>query len=95
LAQLPELLRGIYYEHRRPIVTPANERHMADFMARVDKAFKADPILFTSEGVTAVLELLSEKLTAGEIEHVRYALPPISERFGHFPRRADGVGVQT
>ena len=55
-AQLPELLRGIYYEHWRPIATPVKERHKADFIARVDKAFKADPILFTSEAVTTVFE---------------------------------------
>ena len=74
-AQLPELLRGIYYEHWRPAATPVKQRHKADFIARVDNAFKPDSILFTSEAITAVFELLSEKLTAGEIEHVRHALP--------------------
>ena len=74
-AQLPELLRGIYYEHWRPAATPVKQRRKADFIARVDKAFKTDPILFTSEAVAAVFELLSEKITAGEIEDVRHALP--------------------
>jgi uncharacterized protein (DUF2267 family) len=74
-AQLPELLRGVYYEHWRPAATPVKQRHKADFIARVDKAFKTDPILFTSEAVRAVFELLSDKITAGEIEDVRHALP--------------------
>lgn len=74
-AQLPELLRGVYYEHWRPAATPVKQRHKADFIARVDKAFKTDPILFTSEAVGAVFELLSDKITAGEIEEVRHALP--------------------
>ena len=74
-AQLPELLRGIYYEHWRPVATPVKQRHKADFIARVDKAFKPDSILFTSEAITAVFELLSQKITAGEIEHIRHALP--------------------
>jgi uncharacterized protein (DUF2267 family) len=74
-AQLPELLRGIYYEHWRPVATPVKQRHKGDFIARVNKAFKTDPILFTSEAITAVFELLSEKITAGEIEHIRHALP--------------------
>jgi uncharacterized protein (DUF2267 family) len=94
-AQLPELLRGVYYEHWRPIATPVKERHKADFIARVEKAFKADPIVFTSEAVTAVFELLSEKLTAGEIEHVRHVLPADIRALWPFPPSADGVGEPT
>ena len=74
-AQLPELIRGIYYEHWRPAATPVKQRHRADFVARIDSAFKTDPVLFTADGITAVFELLSEKVAAGEIEKVRHALP--------------------
>ena len=42
-AQLPELLRGAYYEHWRPATTPVKKRSKADFIARIDNAFKADP----------------------------------------------------
>ena len=74
-AQLPELIRGIYYEHWRPAATPVKQRHRADFVARIDSAFKTDPLLFTADAITAVFELLSEKVAAGEIEKVRHALP--------------------
>ena len=74
-AQLPELIRGVYYEHWRPAVTPVKQRRRADFVARIDSAFKTDPMLFTADAVTAVFELLSEKVAAGEIEKVRHALP--------------------
>ena len=40
--------------------------------AHIDDAFKADPIVFAT---SAVFELLSEKITAGEIRQVRHALP--------------------
>jgi len=73
-AQLPELLRGAYYEHWRPATTPVKKRSKADFIARIDNAFKADPISFTPDAVTAVFELLSDKITAGEIEQVHHAL---------------------
>jgi uncharacterized protein (DUF2267 family) len=73
-AELPELLRGIYYERWRPVATPVKQRRKADFISRVDRAFKTDPILFASETVTAVFELLSNNITAGEIEHV-FGLP--------------------
>jgi uncharacterized protein (DUF2267 family) len=74
-AQLPELLRGVYYEDWRPAATPVKQRHKADFVARVDNAFKADPLLSTANEIAAVFALLSEKITAGEIDKVRHALP--------------------
>jgi len=74
-AQLPELLRGVYYEHWRPATTPAKKRGKADFIARIDAAFKTDPIFSTPDAVSSVFELLSEKITTGEIAQVRHALP--------------------
>jgi uncharacterized protein (DUF2267 family) len=74
-AQLPMLLRGVYYEHWRPAATPVARRHRTDFLARVDEAFRTDPIVFTPEAVSAVFELLGDKISAGEIDKVRRALP--------------------
>jgi uncharacterized protein (DUF2267 family) len=74
-AQLPELLRGVYYEHWRPANTPVRERSKADFLARVDQAFKTDPLIFTPDAVSTVFAMLSDKISAGEIEDVRHALP--------------------
>lgn len=74
-AQLPELLRGVYYEHWRPATTPARHRSRADFLARIADVFANDPILFTTEAITAVFDLLSDKMAAGEIEKVRHGLP--------------------
>ena len=31
-AQLPALLRGVYYEHWRPVTTPVKQRSKADFV---------------------------------------------------------------
>ena len=74
-AQLPALLRGVYYEHWRPAATPVLDRHRNDFLARIDEAFTTDPILFTPEAVSAVFGLLTDKIAAGEIDNVRHALP--------------------
>ena len=74
-AQLPELLRGVYYEHWRPATTPARKRSKAEFIARIDDAFKADPISFTPDAIAAVFELLSDKIAVGEIRQVHHALP--------------------
>ena len=74
-AQLPELLRGVYYEHWRPANRREKHRSRTDFLARVADAFEKDPIIYVSEAVMAVFDLLSHKLSAGEIEKVRHALP--------------------
>src|SRR5690242_11277502 len=42
-AQLPQLLRGAYYEQWRPATTPIKQRSKADFIARVEDSFKLDP----------------------------------------------------
>ena len=87
-AQLPELLRGVYYEHWRPATTPVKKPSKADFIARVEDAFKADPIIFTADAISAVFELLSDKMSAGEIEHVHHALPADIRALWPLPSRA-------
>jgi uncharacterized protein (DUF2267 family) len=74
-AQLPNLLRGVYYEHWRPAATPVKQRSKADFLARVDHAFVGDPIAYTAEAVSIAFQFLSTKIAAGEIADVRHALP--------------------
>ena len=74
-AQLPTLLRGAYYEQWRPATTPVTHRTKADFLARVEDSFKIDALAQTSQAVMAVFELLSKKISPGEIEDVRHALP--------------------
>jgi uncharacterized protein (DUF2267 family) len=74
-AQLPALLRGAYYEQWRPAITPVKRRTKEDFLARVDESFKQDPLPNTAQAVMAVFELLSKKISPGEIADVRQALP--------------------
>jgi uncharacterized protein (DUF2267 family) len=74
-AQLPTLLRGVYYEHWRPATTPVVQRDRTTFLARIDDAFATDPITDTSEAVSLVFAFLSSKISGGEVEDVRHALP--------------------
>jgi len=74
-AQLPTLLRGAYYEQWRPAAAPVKHRTKADFLAKVEDSFKSDPLAHPSQAVMAVFELLSKKVTAGEIGQVRHGLP--------------------
>lgn len=74
-AQLPELLRGVYYEHWRPANVPVTNRSKADFLARVDQAFQTDPLVSTPDAVATVFAMLSDRISGGEIEDVRSSLP--------------------
>lgn len=74
-AQLPTLVRGIYYEGWHPAGTPVEARRKADFLARIDKAFETDPIDGVEDAVGIVFKTLSRHVSAGEIEDVRKALP--------------------
>ncbi len=74
-AQLPMLIRGIYYEGYHPADKPLKERHREEFLAHIREQFRKDPEVDAEAIVRAVFALLDEKITRGEIEDVRHALP--------------------
>jgi uncharacterized protein (DUF2267 family) len=90
-AQLPELLRGAYYEGWGPAATPVKKRSMNDFTAYVANHFRADPIPNTAQAVMEVCHLLNDKITPGEIEDVRRAMPAEIRNF--WPERYPEPGV--
>jgi uncharacterized protein (DUF2267 family) len=74
-AQLPTLVRGIYYEGWRLAVKPANERQPAEFAALVAAEL---PPQFPRDGLSvakAVFDVLRKELDPGETEKVIDALP--------------------
>lgn len=74
-AQLPTLLRGVYYEGWRPATMPAKERGKSTFLARIEREFRSDPLDDVEEAVGAVFDVLGDKITAGEVADVRQSLP--------------------
>lgn len=90
-AQLPELLRGAYYEQWRPAATPVKNRTMDDFLARVAAQFARDPLAHPDRDVMEALRLLTSKITPGEIEDVRRSLPEELRNFWPEPYREPGV----
>jgi uncharacterized protein (DUF2267 family) len=79
-AQLPGLLRGAYYEQWRPAITPIRNRHVDQFLVCVSESFKRDPLADPAGAVMAVFELLTEKITEGEISDVKRCLPKEIQR---------------
>lgn len=73
-AQLPVLIRGIYFEGWKPLETPVGDRRKGDFIARIQNAFMDDLLNDPDAAVTAVFRLLDRHISRGEIDDVRNAM---------------------
>jgi uncharacterized protein (DUF2267 family) len=74
-AQLPDLIRGIYYEGWKPSQTPVRYRGLTDFLDRVAADAQLDGETAASYAVSAAAEVLRRHVAAGEIEDIRAQLP--------------------
>ncbi len=74
-AQLPILIRGIYYEGWNPSATPVHPRSKEDFVGRVNAVFSQKPLPDAEDAVSAVFGLLKKHVSAGEIDDVIQAMP--------------------
>ena len=74
-AQMPTLLRGVYYEGWNPSRAPEPQRSQEAFLERVSEELEgsADPDPETA--ARSVFRELQSRVTAGEIEDVRQMLP--------------------
>lgn len=75
-AQLPMLIRGLYYDgwHMRDVIP--SERTKNAFLDRIEAAFAQDPNSDTEALVTEVFRLFARRISKGEIEDVQHMLPP-------------------
>lgn len=74
-SQLPMLVRGFYYEGWVPAKTPVKEHTADQFLVHVTEAFLFDVNAHSEEIAQAVFRVLSQHVTAGEIEKVKHVLP--------------------
>ncbi len=79
-AQLPMLIRGLYYEGWTLKGKPRKERHEKEFLDHIAKAFKEDAVMDPRHVARAVFKVLSRRTSSGEIEDVKHILPkPLRE----------------
>lgn len=74
-AQLPMLIRGLFYEGWVPSGKPLKERRKEDFLAHIAAQFRNDPAVFPEAVAWAVFKLLESRVSAGEIQDVMHVLP--------------------
>lgn len=74
-AQLPMLLRGIYYDGWRPSAPSLKYRHKEDFLQRVGDRCPGVAEDEREHAVRAVFKVLTRHVTGGEIRQVINQLP--------------------
>ncbi len=74
-AQLPQLVRGIYYEGWRPGATPAHYHGAHEFLERLAAASVLGGEMEASFAAIATVEVLAAHVSAGEIDDVLAVLP--------------------
>jgi uncharacterized protein (DUF2267 family) len=73
-AQLPTLVRGVYYEGWRLADKPLRIRDRDEFLGVV-MAESGDPTLDAESAVRAVFRTIADKVTPGEVADVKNGLP--------------------
>ena len=74
-AQLPMLIRGLYYEGWNPTGKPEKVRHKAAFLAPIRDHFRDDWDVEPEEIARAVLKVLTQHISEGEIADVKHCFP--------------------
>ena len=74
-AQLPLLIRGIFFEGWMPKNTPIRERKAADFLAAIGAKMEGVQEFRGDADVICVFQLLNGRISAGEVADLRACLP--------------------
>jgi uncharacterized protein (DUF2267 family) len=74
-AQLPELIRGIYYEGWDPSRVPATYHDNKPFLDRIAAEASLAGESEASYAAAAVIDVIRHHVSAGELEHVLHMLP--------------------
>ena len=81
-AQLPILIRGIYFEQWVPSATPARDRHEEIFLSRIQPYFAGkERAVDAKDVVRAVFKVLHRHISEGESEKIYNTLPKDIRRF--------------
>ena len=79
-AQLPVLVRGVYFDGWDPSRTPVKPRNKSDLLRRVESRFRKEPLEDSECAVAAVFDLLRRHVSWGEFQQVKQSMrKPIQE----------------
>ena len=82
-AQLPMLIRGLYYEGYDPSGKPVKARHKDEFLALVKRDLARAPGIDAENAARCVFSVLEKRISKGEIENVKNMLPEDVKEIWH------------
>lgn len=74
-SQLPNLIRGMYFEGYKPKGKPDEYMTNDEFLKRVENEMNEAPDFDTSKAVACVMKTLRGRMSEGQIQHVMDNLP--------------------
>lgn len=74
-AQLPVMIRGVFFESWVPNDTPIKERHGEDFIAYIRHQMGDTAEYRGQDDIKCVFDLLNARISRGEVEDIRANLP--------------------
>lgn len=74
-AQLPMLIRGLFYDGWRPATTPTKERHLNDFLDHLSQNLARNSRTDPEAAARAVFYVMWQKIDAGEVAKLLRILP--------------------
>ncbi len=74
-AQLPMLVRGLYYEGWRPSEQPSRIRSPEEFTEAVRAELSDHPEITPEQAIDASLKILCDRVSEGEIDKIKKMLP--------------------
>jgi len=75
-AQLPLLIRGLYYETWHPAGKPLKERKKEEFLAHIAADFAHNSVAEPETIARAVFAVLAKHVSPGEIDAIKRVWPP-------------------
>jgi uncharacterized protein (DUF2267 family) len=73
-AQMPVLIRGLYFEGYKPTGKP-DKMNAKQFLERIESDLGDNNDISAEQALYAVLKLLYEKISEGEMEDIRRSMP--------------------
>lgn len=74
-AELPLLIRGLYYDRWHPATTPKRYRSLDEFLERIAEDLRSTRPTAAEHAARAVFTVMTHHLPEGQLEKVRHALP--------------------
>jgi uncharacterized protein (DUF2267 family) len=75
-AQIPLVMRGLYFEGWKPSEQPVKIRNREDFVQAVAEELSGHPEIDPQQAIDGTLRVLERRISAGELDKIKKQLPP-------------------